>query len=92
MAVTSSFSAEIVAHASIITYDIYKPCKSLTISKCQELRSNLNCVDINPKATDAQLKLVSHMSLAGFAIFSASFATALNVCTPPHLYFFPLTQ
>lgn len=27
MAVTSSFSAEIVAHASIVTYDIYKPCE-----------------------------------------------------------------
>ncbi|RDW77597.1 hypothetical protein BP6252_05650 [Coleophoma cylindrospora] len=59
MAVTSSFSAEIVANASIITYDIYQPY-------------------INPKASDSQLKLVSHMSLAGFAIFSASFATALN--------------
>ncbi|KUJ16990.1 uncharacterized protein LY89DRAFT_646074 [Mollisia scopiformis] len=59
MAVTSSFSAEIVAHASIVTYDIYQPY-------------------INPKATDKQLRLVSHLSLAGFAIFSSSFATALN--------------
>lgn len=28
MAVTSSFSAEIVAHASIVTFDIYQPCMS----------------------------------------------------------------
>jgi hypothetical protein len=28
MAVTSSFSAEIVAHASIVTYDIYQPCEN----------------------------------------------------------------
>jgi Na+/proline symporter len=27
MAVTSSFSAEIIAHASIVTFDIYQPCK-----------------------------------------------------------------
>jgi Na+/proline symporter len=27
MAVTSSFSAEIIAHASIVTFDIYHPCK-----------------------------------------------------------------
>ena len=36
-------------------------------------------LDINTKATDKQLKLVSHLSLAGFAIFSSSFSTALNV-------------
>jgi hypothetical protein len=36
-------------------------------------------LDFNPKATDKQLKLVSHVALAFFAIFSASFATALNV-------------
>lgn len=27
MAVTSSFSAEIIAHASIVTFDIYRPCE-----------------------------------------------------------------
>ncbi|CZR62170.1 uncharacterized protein PAC_12067 [Phialocephala subalpina] len=59
MAVTSSSSASIVAHALIVTYDIYQPY-------------------INPKATDKQLRLVSHLRLAGFAIFSSSFATALN--------------
>ncbi|KAL6406331.1 hypothetical protein AUP68_09121 [Ilyonectria robusta] len=59
MAVTSSFSAEIIAHASIVTFDIYQPY-------------------INPKADDKRLKLVSHASLTFFAIFSASFATALN--------------
>ncbi|KAF2763883.1 hypothetical protein EJ03DRAFT_283216 [Teratosphaeria nubilosa] len=59
MAVTSSFSAEIVAHASIVTFDIYRPY-------------------INPQANDRELKLVSHMALCLFAIFSASFATGLN--------------
>ncbi|RSL58102.1 hypothetical protein CEP53_006264 [Fusarium sp. AF-6] len=59
MAVTSSFSAEIIAHASIVTFDIYQPY-------------------INPKADDKRLRLVSHASLTFFAIFSASFATALN--------------
>ncbi|KAF2489325.1 hypothetical protein BU16DRAFT_575685 [Lophium mytilinum] len=59
MAVTSSFSAEIIAHASIVTFDIYQPY-------------------INPAADDKKLKLVSHLALTGFAIFSASFATALN--------------
>ncbi|KAK3620248.1 hypothetical protein LTR56_023521 [Elasticomyces elasticus] len=59
MAVTSSFSAEIVAHASIVTFDIYQPY-------------------INPSADDSRLKLVSHLALCFFAIFSASFATALN--------------
>lgn len=28
MAVTSSFSAEIIAHASIVTFDVYHPCES----------------------------------------------------------------
>lgn len=59
MAVTSSFSAEIVAHASIATYDIYQPY-------------------INPKATDKQFRLVPHLSLVGFAIFSSPFAIAPN--------------
>lgn len=59
MAVTSSFSAEIIAHASIVTLDLYRPY-------------------INPGADDARLKLVSHASLTFFAVFSASFATALN--------------
>jgi Na+/proline symporter len=59
MAVTSSFSAEIIAHASIVTFDIYQPY-------------------IKPTASDKQLELVSHLSLTGIAIFSASFATALN--------------
>ncbi|KAI0470771.1 hypothetical protein GGR56DRAFT_113735 [Xylariaceae sp. FL0804] len=59
MAVTSSFSAEIIAHASIVTFDIYQPY-------------------INPLADERRLKLVSHASLTFFAIFSSSFATALN--------------
>ncbi|KAF2116966.1 hypothetical protein BDV96DRAFT_597921 [Lophiotrema nucula] len=59
MAVTSSFSAEIIAHASIVTFDIYQPY-------------------INPTADDKRLRLISHASLSFFAIFSASFATALN--------------
>ncbi|KAF2805510.1 uncharacterized protein BDZ99DRAFT_539943 [Mytilinidion resinicola] len=59
MAVTSSFSAKIIAHASIVTFDIYQPY-------------------INPTASDKKLKMVSHGALTGFAIFSASFATALN--------------
>jgi hypothetical protein len=33
--------------------------------------------DINPSASDARLKLVSHIALSFFALFSASFATAL---------------
>ncbi|KAH8681880.1 hypothetical protein BX600DRAFT_375571, partial [Xylariales sp. PMI_506] len=59
MAVTSSFSAEIIAHASIVTFDIYHPY-------------------INPSASDQRLKMVSHMSLTVFALFSSTFATALN--------------
>ncbi|KAI1869975.1 uncharacterized protein JN550_005565 [Neoarthrinium moseri] len=59
MAVTSSFSAEIIAHASIVTFDIYRPY-------------------INPTASDKRLKLVSHISLTAFALFSSTFATALN--------------
>ncbi|KAI1336356.1 hypothetical protein F5Y15DRAFT_427058 [Xylariaceae sp. FL0016] len=59
MAVTSSFSAEIIAHASIVTFDIYQPY-------------------VNPQADDKRLKLVSHISLTFFALFSSSFATALN--------------
>ncbi len=59
MAVSSSFSSEIIAHSSIVTFDIYQPY-------------------INPTADDRQLKVVAHSSLTFFAIFSASFATALN--------------
>ncbi|KAI0143392.1 hypothetical protein BJ166DRAFT_629762 [Pestalotiopsis sp. NC0098] len=59
MAVTSSFSAEIIAHASIVTFDVYQPY-------------------INPTASDQRLKLVSHVSLTAFALFSSTFATALN--------------
>ncbi|KAH9884263.1 hypothetical protein F4778DRAFT_787886 [Xylariomycetidae sp. FL2044] len=59
MAVTSSFSAEIIAHASIVTFDIYQPY-------------------VHPTADDKRLKLVSHISLTFFAVFSSSFATALN--------------
>lgn len=32
MAVTSSFSAEIIAHASIVTFDIYHPCEFTILS------------------------------------------------------------
>lgn len=59
MAVSSSFSSEIIAHSSIVTFDIYQAY-------------------INPTADDKRLKLVSHISLTFFSIFSASFATALN--------------
>lgn len=59
MAVTSSFSAEIIAHASIVTFDLYQPY-------------------INPKATDKQLKAVSHISLVGFSLLIASFCTGLH--------------
>ncbi|KAK5123208.1 hypothetical protein LTR85_003407 [Meristemomyces frigidus] len=59
MAVTSSFSAEIVAHASIVTFDIYQPY-------------------INPNADDRKLRMVSHIALCFFAVFTASFATGLN--------------
>ena len=59
MAVSSSFSSEIIAHSSIVTFDIYQAY-------------------INPKADDRRLKMVSHISLTFFSIFSASFATALN--------------
>ncbi|ETS79722.1 hypothetical protein PFICI_09575 [Pestalotiopsis fici W106-1] len=59
MAVTSSFSAEIIAHASIVTFDVYHPY-------------------INPNASDKRLKLVSHISLTAFALFSSTFATGLN--------------
>lgn len=76
MAVTSSFSSELVAHASIVTYDLYRPCKLIP-----HLRTFLTEIDINPKATDQQLKMVSHASLTFFALFSSSFATALNVST-----------
>lgn len=38
MAVTSSFSAEIIAHASIVTFDIYKPCKYF----CSAMRARVN--------------------------------------------------
>ncbi|KAF4619033.1 hypothetical protein G7Y89_g14814 [Cudoniella acicularis] len=51
--------AEVVAHASIATYDFYQSY-------------------INPKASDKQLRLISYIALAGFAIFSTFFATALN--------------
>lgn len=33
--------------------------------------------DINPTASDSRLKLVSHVALSGFSLFSASFATGL---------------
>ncbi|KAK6081203.1 sodium symporter family protein [Seiridium cupressi] len=59
MAVTSSFSAEIIAHASIVTFDIYHPY-------------------VNPIASDQRLKMVSHISLTAFALFSSTFATGLN--------------
>jgi hypothetical protein len=35
------------------------------------------CKDINPTASDDRLKLVSHIALSFFALFSASFSTAL---------------
>src|ERR1700712_565770 len=34
--------------------------------------------DINPSATEQRLKMVSHISLTAFALFSSTFATALN--------------
>jgi hypothetical protein len=79
MAVTSSFSAEIIAHASIVTFDIYQPCKHLPLTShiTKIYEANLIRLDINPTASDARLKLVSHIALSFFAIFSASFATAL---------------
>lgn len=75
MAVTSSFSAEIIAHASIVTFDIYRPCRSLNE---KEQARELMTIDINPNASDKRLKLVSHISLTAFALFSSTFATALN--------------
>ncbi|KAL8280149.1 hypothetical protein RQP46_007479 [Phenoliferia psychrophenolica] len=59
MAVTSSFSAEIIAFSSVATLDIYRPY-------------------FNPTASEPTLRWVAHASLVGFAIFSSSFATALQ--------------
>lgn len=81
MAVTSSFSAEIVAHASIVTFDIYQPCKSahMVLSYVRGRLIKLTvALDVNPQASDQNLRLVSHVALCFFAIFSASFATGLN--------------
>jgi Na+/proline symporter len=46
MAVTSSFSAEIIAHASIVTFDIYQPCK-FSIPKHQFCTSLMLSVKIS---------------------------------------------
>lgn len=35
-------------------------------------------LDINPKATDAQVLRAGHYCVAGFAIFMAAFATLLH--------------
>lgn len=35
-------------------------------------------IDINPRATDAQVLRVGHYAVAGFAVFVAAFATMLH--------------
>lgn len=62
MAVTSSFSAEIIAHASIVTFDIYQPCKFNSIYQIWTL------VDPNNRHQSHSLRLSTQTHLTHFPL------------------------
>lgn len=95
VAVTSAFSAQLIAVSSIVTYDIYQsvtlPPKYLTIESLTESSRTY----INPAAPGKRLIAVSHTAVCAYGLIMAGFSVGLYhagismgwlyvSCTPAH--------
>lgn len=77
VAVTSAFSAQLIAVSSIVTYDIYQLVPSRAGFLTAQSLTECHRTYINPSAPGKRLIAVSHTSVCAYGVIMAGFSVGL---------------